>query len=63
VQGRLGLTPEYRTVDAWGPDHARTFRVEVWVGGRLLGVGEGPSKQLAQQEAARLALKRFQEEG
>lgn len=62
VQGRLGVTPHYRTVDAWGPDHARTFRVEVWAGERLLGTGEGPSKQLAQQEAARLALERLQEE-
>ncbi|MGC8960283.1 MAG: ribonuclease III [Chloroflexia bacterium] len=62
VQGRLGITPHYRTVDAWGPDHARTFRVEVWAGERLLGTGEGPSKQLAQQEAARRALERLQEE-
>lgn len=61
VQGRLGITPHYRTVDVRGPDHARTFRVEVWAGERLLGTGEGPSKQLAQQEAARLALERLQE--
>ncbi len=62
VQGRLGITPVYRTAAAWGPDHARTFRVEVWVGEQLLGVGQGNSKQAAQQEAARVALERFQEE-
>ncbi len=62
VQGRLGITPHYRTVDAWGPEHARTFRVEVWAGEHLLGTGEGPSKQQAQQEAARLALERLEKE-
>lgn len=56
AQGRYNRTPEYRTVASWGPDHARTFRVEVRVGDRVLGVGEGPSKHAAQQEAARLAL-------
>ncbi len=56
VQGRYNRTPEYRTVASWGPDHARRFRVEVWVGNEVLGVGEGPSKQAAQQEAARRAL-------
>lgn len=61
VQGRLGVTPQYRTAAAWGPEHARTFQVEVWAGERLLGRGEGFSKQAAQQEAARAALKALDE--
>jgi ribonuclease-3 len=61
VQGRLGITPVYRTVAARGPDHARVFQVEVVAGELLLGTGEGASKQIAQQEAARLALERFSE--
>ncbi len=60
VQGRLGITPQYRTAATWGPDHARTFQVEVWAGERILGRGEGLSKQAAQQEAARLALERLE---
>lgn len=59
VQGATGFTPRYRTVDAWGPDHARHFLVEVMVGNRVLGRGEGPSKQAAQQEAAHDALEKM----
>lgn len=61
VQGRRGITPTYRTVASWGPDHAPSFQVQVWAGEELLGVGEGASKQLAQQEAARAALQRFRQ--
>ncbi len=50
------LTPEYRTVAEQGPDHAKEFTVEVWIGGRPFGRGTGPSKQKAAMEAARAAL-------
>ncbi len=63
IQGRHGLTPHYRTAATWGPDHARSFRVEVLAGDALLGSGEGPSKQAAQQEAARVALEQLEKEG
>jgi len=56
VQARLHLTPAYRTVAETGPDHAKEFVVEVWVGGRVLGRGVGPSKQAAEQAAAQSAL-------
>lgn len=58
TQGRWQLTPRYRTVAERGPDHAKVFTVEVVVGGDILGRGEGRSKQLAEQEAARAALQR-----
>ncbi len=48
--------PEYVVVEALGPDHRRTFRVELRAAGRTLGVGEGRSIKIAQQEAARAAL-------
>ncbi|MGC8837362.1 MAG: ribonuclease III [Anaerolineae bacterium] len=51
------LTPEYRTVGEQGPDHAKRFTVEVWIGGRPFGRGTGPSKQKAAMEAAREALR------
>ena len=55
-QGVLGITPSYRTVAERGPDHAKVFTVEVRVGRKVYGRGEGPSKQAAAQEAARNAL-------
>lgn len=52
---KLG-TPHYTTVDSTGPDHARTFTVEVHVNGKVFGQGEGSSKQTAAQKAAHKAL-------
>jgi ribonuclease-3 len=48
--------PEYRTVAANGPDHARIFEVEVLVNGEVIGRGSGHSKQAAAKEAASAAL-------
>jgi ribonuclease III len=56
LQERYRKTPEYRTVASAGPDHARTFVVEVTFGDRALGRGEGPSKRDAEQSAAAAAL-------
>jgi ribonuclease-3 len=52
---KLG-TPKYTTVASSGPDHARTFTVEVHVNGKVFGRGEGTSKQVAAQMAAHAAL-------
>ncbi len=52
---KLG-TPHYITQASTGPDHARTFEVEVHVGGKCFGRGSGPSKHIAQQNAAQNAL-------
>lgn len=56
VQSEFSLQPVYRTVLVEGPPHARTFHVEVLVGDRVLGRGEGPTKQAAEQQAAERAL-------
>lgn len=45
-----------------GPDHAKRFYAEVWVGGRAVGHGEGRSKKVAEQAAARAAWQRLTEE-
>ncbi|PWH13607.1 MAG: ribonuclease III [Anaerolineae bacterium] len=52
---KLG-TPQYVTRDSTGPDHARTFQVDVYIGGKLMGSGSGSSKHVAQQAAAQSAL-------
>ncbi len=51
------LTPSYKVIAEEGPDHDKNFKVGVFVGENLRGVGEGPSKQSAQQNAAETALK------
>jgi len=56
AQRKLGSRPRYRVVSAKGPEHERTFYVEVKLGGRSLGRGEGKNKKDAEQMAARNAL-------
>lgn len=58
AQEKVGITPTYEVVDEWGPDHARNFKVGVFLEKEIIGVGQGPSKQEAQQEAAKDALQK-----
>lgn len=57
AQDRLSVTPTYRVMEEWGPDHARQFKIGVYLGKELAGEGQGQSKQDAQQAAAEEALK------
>lgn len=52
-------TPQYKVVSEDGPDHDKTFEVGVYVAKKLLGKGTGTSKSIAQQNAAREALKAY----
>jgi len=56
TQRTTGERPTYRLVEAVGPDHEKRFRIEVIVEGRTLGVGEGPSRRIAETSAAAQAL-------
>ncbi len=47
---------EYVLVDETGPDHNKTFTVEVHLNSNVIGKGIGKSKKNAEQEAAREAL-------
>ena len=47
---------KYNTVSESGPDHNKTFTVEVTAGSRVIGRGSGKSKAKAEQEAAKDAL-------
>lgn len=55
-----GQTPQYRVLEEVGPDHDKVFTLGAFVGEKLMGKGVGPSKQYAQQQAARDALKTYQ---
>ena len=57
AQDRISVTPTYRVMEEWGPDHARQFKIGVYLGRELVGEGQGESKQDAQQVAAEDALK------
>ena len=54
-----GQTPQYRVVEEVGPDHDKIFTLGVYVGNKLMGTGNGPSKQVAQQQAAQAALDEY----
>ncbi len=56
----LGV-PRYTIVKEEGPDHDRTFTVEVSMSNKRHGTGTGKNKKEAEQVAAMKALKRFQE--
>jgi ribonuclease-3 len=59
VQRRAGRTPRYRLIETAGPDHERTFTVELLVDDAPVALGVGRSKADAEQEAARVALERY----
>ncbi|WP_395109320.1 ribonuclease III [Actinomadura sp. SCN-SB] len=55
----LGV-PEYHVAES-GPDHQKTFRAAVRVGGTTYGSGEGRSKKEAEQHAAEAAWNAIRE--
>jgi ribonuclease-3 len=56
AQELLGTTPNYQLVSQSGPDHDRHFTVGAYIGKEKIAVGEGKSKQEAEQDAAQKAL-------
>jgi len=59
IQSNVGKPPRYEEVQRDGPDHASTFTMIVKVLKIGIGVGRGPSKQIASQHAAAMALFRL----
>jgi ribonuclease-3 len=57
AQERVGITPSYRVIREWGPDHDKNFRIGVFLGDEKVAEGEGASKQSAQRKAAKEGLK------
>ena len=51
--------PDYRVTDT-GPDHAKMFFAEVFLGDELLGSGSGRSKKVAEEQAAQQACAALQ---
>lgn len=59
MQRKDGVTPRYVVIEEVGPDHDKIFTLGVYSGSRLITKGTGPSKQAAQQEAAKAALLQY----
>jgi ribonuclease III len=55
-----GQTPVYKVLEEVGPDHDKIFTLGVFIADKLKGQGSGPSKQIAQQDAAKAALATYE---
>lgn len=60
MQRKDGVTPRYAVLEEVGPDHDKVFTLGVYSADRLISKGTGPSKQAAQQEAAKAALSQYE---
>ena len=61
VQGGQEKGIVYQLVGEEGPDHNKSFRVEVVIGGEAFGCGIGRTKKAAEQEAAYQAILKLKE--
>jgi ribonuclease-3 len=59
-QKSYGELPSYRVVSSQGPQHQKTFEIEVSIGGVSYGRGKGDNKKEAEQRAARKALRKIE---
>ncbi len=58
-QGLYRSIPHYRLVAEEGPDHEKTFEIEIFIREQSFGRGRGKSKKEAEQAAARMALEKI----
>ena len=56
VQSTGGVSPQYKIIDEYGPDHAKTFVARVEIVGEPAGEGSGRTKKEAEQSAAKAAM-------
>ena len=57
AQDRLKITPTYKVLKQWGPDHEKYFTIGVYFDKEIIARGQGSSKQEAEEEAAKQALR------
>lgn len=61
VQRKPGQTLEYTLCSESGPDHNKTFTMNVLLNGKEIGRGSGRTKKEAEQAAAKCALERMKD--
>ena len=59
VQQKKNQALTYTLVGQSGPDHDKSFDVEVSLNGQVVGSGSGSSKKRAEQDAARAAIEKL----
>ena len=59
AQDHQKVTPTYELLSERGPDHNKEFTMAVFLGDAEYGRGEGPSKQRAEESAARHAIQKI----
>lgn len=59
AQESVSITPQYKILAQWGPDHNKLFRAGSFIDKEMIGVGEGSSKQKAELAAAQDALAKW----
>ncbi len=63
IQGKLKKEFNYELIDESGPEHDKTFMVEVRIEDQVLGKGSGRTKKAAEQKAAYEALLQLRDKG
>lgn len=58
AQEKTGITPTYQSISETGPDHLKVFTCAVFIGEEKVAEGQGNTKQKAEQDAAKEALKK-----
>lgn len=58
AQEKNGITPEYKTVEAIGPEHDKEYVAAAYIGDELVAKGKGSSKKNAEIDAAKNALEK-----
>ena len=61
VQKKFKTYPKYKTIKKLGPDHNKTFWIEVFINNESRGQGKGKNKKEAEQSAAKIAYKKISE--
>ncbi len=56
LQAKNLPVPHYEVVRELGPDHSKIYEMEVRIGDKTIGIGQGSSKQNAAKQAAQNAL-------
>ncbi|HBQ51227.1 ribonuclease III [Candidatus Daviesbacteria bacterium RIFCSPLOWO2_01_FULL_38_10] len=59
IQEKFKVSPFYKILKTHGPDHAKQFTVGVFIQGKKQGEGTGSSKQAAEDQSAKQAVKRL----
>lgn len=60
AQEQQGITPNYQLISETGPDHQKVFKVGLYIGEKEISLGLGPSKQKAEEDAAKIAIAQFE---